>query len=98
MISREKGGNCSQKYQKSIIGVGGRVARTRDANFLREGGARLEILSSVCLSVCVSVCPSGPPKRKKVEFPEIPPFLRKWGNLALLGGILAKMRKFGEFP
>ena len=34
------------------IGVGGRVARTRDANFLREGGGRLEILSSVCVSVC----------------------------------------------
>ena len=35
--------------------MGGRVARTRDANFLREGGARLAILSSVCLCVCLSV-------------------------------------------
>ena len=32
----------------------------RDENFLREGGARLGLLSSVCLSV---LCPGSPEKR-----------------------------------
>ena len=38
---------------------GGCAASPRDENFLREGGGRLRILSSVCLYVCMSVRISG---------------------------------------
>ena len=40
------------------IGVGVRAASPRDENFLREGGARLGRMSSVCLCVC-----SGGPEK-----------------------------------
>ena len=52
---------------------GGRLASPRDENFLREGGGRLRLLSSVCLCVCVCwqdrnsrgrAAPAGPAGRE----------------------------------
>ncbi len=74
------GGQLPPKYTvHTMIGVGGERSPSHGLRIWgARGGERLRFLSSVC--ECVSL--SGPPKRKKAEFPEIPLILRKLRKFA----------------
>ena len=73
---------CEKSVYNTILEWGGCAASPRDENFLREGGGRLRILSSVCVSVCLFGFREGDFLHFH-ENDEISTFLRKYAKFHL---------------